>query len=465
MRSIETDYLVVGAGAAGMAFTDSLVAASGASVAVVDRRHAPGGHWHDAYPFVRLHQPSQLYGVNSLPLGNETIDGDGPNRGLYELAGAPEICSYYERVMREGLLATGRVRYFPMSEYVGRGRFVSRLSGETTEVKVRKRVVYATYLGPSVPATAPPPFDVDAGVRCVPVGELPRLVEHADGYVVVGAGKTGIDACLWLLELGVAPESICWIKPSELWLLNRAYVQVGDLAAGIFEGFSLQMEAIAEAESVDDLFLRLEHAGQVLRVDERVTPTVYRGATVTAGEVQALRRIEDVVRLGYVRRIERDRIVLDGGEIPTSPRRVHVHCAARGLNRAPAVPVYTEDTVTLQWILPGFLPFNAAIEGFVEASRADTGEKNRLCRATAIVETPEDWLRGMLHANKAAQVWAQEDDLDQWLLSSRLYWRHWVARLGDDPRVAESARRFGENLVPAFTNGRQLLAAAAAASA
>jgi cation diffusion facilitator CzcD-associated flavoprotein CzcO len=55
MREIETDYLVVGAGASGMAFTDALLANSEARVVLVDRRHRPGGHWLDAYPFVSLH--------------------------------------------------------------------------------------------------------------------------------------------------------------------------------------------------------------------------------------------------------------------------------------------------------------------------------------------------------------------------------------------------------------------------
>lgn len=41
-RTIETDYLVVGCGAAGMAFTDALVSDSDADVVMVDRRHAPG---------------------------------------------------------------------------------------------------------------------------------------------------------------------------------------------------------------------------------------------------------------------------------------------------------------------------------------------------------------------------------------------------------------------------------------
>jgi len=79
VHELETDYLVVGAGASGMAFVDSLLSHSTAEVVLVDRRHRPGGHWLDAYPFVRLHQPSANYGVNSRPLGTNRIDNAGPN--------------------------------------------------------------------------------------------------------------------------------------------------------------------------------------------------------------------------------------------------------------------------------------------------------------------------------------------------------------------------------------------------
>ena len=41
---IETDYLIVGAGAMGMAFADTLVSESDARVVIVDRGHQPGGH-------------------------------------------------------------------------------------------------------------------------------------------------------------------------------------------------------------------------------------------------------------------------------------------------------------------------------------------------------------------------------------------------------------------------------------
>ena len=108
---VETDYLVVGAGASGMAFTDTLITSSDAEVVVVDRRHRPGGHWNDDYPFVRLHQPSALYGVASRALGNDRIDESGINAGFYERATAAEICDYYGRVLDEQFLPSGRVRF------------------------------------------------------------------------------------------------------------------------------------------------------------------------------------------------------------------------------------------------------------------------------------------------------------------------------------------------------------------
>src|ERR1700749_3981037 len=119
MTEIETDYLVVGAGAAGMAFPDALIAESDADVVMVERRHRPGGHWRNAYPFVRLHQPSPFYGVNSRRLGTDSIDETGANAGFYQRARGTEIVDYFDRVLDETLLASGQVRFFGMSDYLG----------------------------------------------------------------------------------------------------------------------------------------------------------------------------------------------------------------------------------------------------------------------------------------------------------------------------------------------------------
>ncbi len=93
--SDSTDYLVIGAGASGLAFADALVAEADVEVTLIERRDAPGGHWLDAYPFVRLHSPSAYYGVNSLALGLDRIDEDGENAGFYERASGAEVREYF----------------------------------------------------------------------------------------------------------------------------------------------------------------------------------------------------------------------------------------------------------------------------------------------------------------------------------------------------------------------------------
>jgi hypothetical protein len=103
---MDADYLVVGAGLAGMGFVDTLVDGSDASVVLVDRRQQPGGHWNDAYPFVRLHLPSATYGVNSRELGANRIDGQGPNAGFYERACRVVRIGPQEIVLEHGRLPT-----------------------------------------------------------------------------------------------------------------------------------------------------------------------------------------------------------------------------------------------------------------------------------------------------------------------------------------------------------------------
>src|SRR5947199_2979671 len=94
---VNTDYLIVGAGASGLAFADTLLAEADGEVTVVDRGQAVGGHWLHAYPFVRLHTPSSYYGVNSLALGEDRIDQGGENAGYYERAMGGEVRDYFAR--------------------------------------------------------------------------------------------------------------------------------------------------------------------------------------------------------------------------------------------------------------------------------------------------------------------------------------------------------------------------------
>src|SRR3569623_367741 len=204
-RTAATDYLVVGAGAMGMAFTDALIDHADVHVTLVDRRHAAGGHWQDAYPFVHLHQASLFYGVASTVMGTGAVQEQGPETGLQERARRAEIQDYFDHVLYDRFLGSGRVTFLGGGEYHqdGDAHLVThRVCGHVTRVEPG-RVVDATYLSPTIPAHTPPPFGVADGVRVLPVGELGGLTDAASTYVIVGAGKTATDAIIWLLANGV----------------------------------------------------------------------------------------------------------------------------------------------------------------------------------------------------------------------------------------------------------------------
>jgi hypothetical protein len=460
MTTIDTDYLIVGTGAAGLAFADALIAESDADVVIVDRRDRPGGHWNDAYPFVRLHQPSAYYGVNSLPLG-DSIDEDGPNAGWYGRATGAEICDYFQRVL-EQLLASGRLRFFGECDYAGdwssEHRLVSRPTGESSTVRARRRVVDATYLSPAVPSTHTPSFAVDPNVRLIPINDLVTLSEPGSGYTVLGAGKTAMDACSWLLDSGVEPEAIRWIRPRDIWLLDRAFQQPLELVGSLMEGLSLQVQAAACAEDIADLFRRLEACGQLVRLEEAVEPTMYRGATISQTELEGLRLIENVVRLGRVTHIGEARIVLEAGSIPTDAKHVHVDCTADGAPRQPARTIFAPDRITLQPVRSCLPTFNAALIAFVEATRENDLEKNRLCPANPIPNTALDWIATSSISQQAQMTWSQEPDLLAWMARSRLDPAAAIADHLTEPLMQSALARYVAHQDPAIERLESFLA-------
>jgi NAD(P)-binding Rossmann-like domain len=445
---LETDYLVVGAGALGMAFVDSLIEHSDAEVVMVERRHRPGGHWLDSYPFVQLHQPSRYYGVNSTPLGQDRVEPEGIDTDFYERAGGAEICGYFDEIMRHRFLASGRVRFFPMCDYLGDRRFRSRVGNQVTDVTVRSHVVDATYMASRVPATDPPPFEVADGVRCIPVGELTTLENPAAGYVIVGGGKTALDAIGWLLDRGTDPDDITWIRPGDTWLLNRAFFQPGQ--SRTFAGIVLDLEAMVASESVEEVYERLEQNEVVLRTDRAVVPTMMKGATISLRELEELRRIRNVVRVGHVERIEPDQIVLEQGSISTTPDHLHVHCAASGLSDNPPRAIFTDHTITLQLVTRVGLTLSGALQGFLESTGRTTEDKNTLCPPAVMPHTPFDYLRVVLAGITTEMGWQEAPDLQEWVDRSRLNLLSSLGENEDRPTVKELQGRFFTALFPAL---------------
>lgn len=410
-QRLDVDYLVVGAGAMGMAFADALLDhRPDVRVAVVDRRQAPGGHWLEAYPFVRLHQASAFYGVASTLLGGGRLQESGPEVGLQERAAQPEIVAYYAAVL-DRMVASGRVEHLPGSQHLGGREVVSR-SGERFEVPEACRVVDARYLAPSIPAETPPPFAVGEGARVVPVNDLPRLGDAPGRYVVVGSGKTATDAVVWLLGRSVDPDAICWVRPRDPWMLDRAVVQP-DPAVFLGMGATV-LESAASSATLDEVFLRLEEAGVMLRVDRDVTPTMARTPTLGRWELDLLRTVEDVVRRGRIRSVERGILHLDDGSVEVGGDAVVVHCAADGLKNPPLVPIWQPDVITLQPVRSGFPCFAAALAGYVEATRSDDAEKNRLCPPSPYGNSLRDWAAMNVLGGRAAAAFSAEPDIREW---------------------------------------------------
>ena len=446
MGVLKADYLVVGAGAAGMAFTDALIDHADVSVVMVDRRHGVGGHWLDAYPFVRLHQASAFYGVPSTLLGGGRIQQDGPEAGLHERATAPEICAYYARVLRERMLGSGRVTFYPNCDYLGDSRFVSRISGQQYEVRVRRCVVDARYLAPEIPATTPAPFAVSDGVQVVAVNDLVKVGTAHSQYVIAGSGKTATDACIWLLENGVDPGAICWVRPRDPWMLNRAVVQPDP---AVFIGMAADtFEAAAESESMEDLFLRLEAGGVMLRIDRSQNPTMARTPTLAQWELDHLRTIEHVVRRGHIQRVEPTRLCFADGEVPIAKDALIVHCAAAGLQHRPLVPIWDGPALTLQPIRSGFPCFGAALAGYVEATFDDDDEKNRLCPPSPYPNSLADWVRMQVLGTRAAMSFSSHPDIKAWADTVPLNPARTPPDLVGSDGLTAAVQRFREHVGP-----------------
>lgn len=462
MKQNEADYLVVGAGASGMAFVDSLVDHSDATVVMVERRATPGGHWNDAYPFVRLHQPSAIYGVNSTPLGQDRIEERGLNAGFYEQAGPDEICDYYLRVLTDRLMATGRVRYFGRHEFGGRDdagyRLVSHVTGDVTLVTARK-LVDATYLEASLPTTHKRNFEVDPEARLVTPAKLPAFVHGADHFTVLGGGKTAMDTCSWLLEQGVASDTIRWVRPRDSWVYDRAAVQPLDLVSSTIRSRASEVKATAEAEDLADLYARAEQAGAIHRLDPEVSPELFHGATLSAAERELLRTITDVVRLGRVRRADAGKLEFDDGVLPTRAGELHVDCTASGIPITTGRTVFQDELVTPQNLRVGSLCFNSALIGYLEATEPDDGEKNRLARPNPVPRTRShlDWAWSTHISAQNAINWRSRPDVTKWTRSSRLNVASAASGRRDNPEVNAARSTIAAHAEAAFLNLARML--------
>jgi hypothetical protein len=312
-----TDYLVIGSGAASMAFCDTLLTElPNAKIIVVDKHSSPGGHWNDAYDFVQLHAPSLSYGVPSRQLeGNwlKSIVFDWKLPFTHR-ANKQEILTYYQDLMDQWI-ASGQVEYYPECVYNFEQKqgaeddpatsghqlhtFTTLDGSKTYQVQVAVKFVNGIVGECLVPSQNPPAFPVDASVRLFTPNDMYETTQNNSAldsnnnnsknkYVILGCGKTAMDVIVYLQrQLRVIPDQILWIIPNDVWIMRRD----GGMPL-------LWNQALVDHDlDVQEATLDLERRGILTRLDPSVQPTKFRYPSIGDDELEYLRQIPETNRI------------------------------------------------------------------------------------------------------------------------------------------------------------------------
>src|SRR6185503_13474745 len=93
-----------------------------------------------------------------------------------------------------------------------------------------------------------------------------------------------------------------------------------------------------------------------------------------------------------------------------------------------------------------------ALTAYVEITRDDITEKNRLCPPNRQPNAPADWIRGTLTQWAADREWSKQDDIAGWLDRSRLNASRGLSAHLDEPRVQAAMARFVSHVRQATSN-------------
>ena len=178
---------------------------------------------------------------------------------------------------------------------------------------------------------------------------------------------------------------------------------------------------------------------------------------MTELELEQLRRIKNIVRLGRVQRIESDRAVLEQGDLPFPPGTLFVDCTADGLERRPQIPVFDNGTIHLQSVRTCQQVFSAAFIAHVEACYSDEQTKNEICTPVPHPDSNLDFFSNILADLRNGARWAEDDALMAWMAASRL---DGFSRAGEATAKEQELRaQIAENGALAAEKIQQFLAA------
>ncbi len=142
--------------------------------------------------------------------------------------------------------------------------------------------------------------------------------------------------------------------------------------------------------------------------------------------------------------------------MPLPPNALVVHCAASGLQYPPLVPLWGPDAIRLQTIRAGFPCFCAALAGYVEATRDDDRERNRLCPPNTLPDTLASWALMQVRGTVAARTYGAEPDIAAWANACALNPSRVLPAQRDDPAVRAAAAALTEHMERGLTRMAEL---------
>jgi len=474
-----------------MAFSDSLLQNSNESnlrVIVVDKHETPGGQWHDSYDFVQLHQPSKGYGVESTKLETVGAADEDTHR-----ATRSEILDYYATVQRDleskhDFEFLGGTTLDLSQLYEGNPSqqdytITNNTTGVSRTIHVRKRLVDARNLEPDLPVSTPPKFAFSSDrVSVLPVNDIVgKNDSNSEGnasdekkhFVVVGGGKTGMDAMSHLLtEKNVLPENLLWVVPNDAWITARE--KIGNCIDLLYTSAKLHEDANnsgSDSENYCDEkketdastgdaaastigpdffqrgFIEWEKQGHIYRLDPSVVPTKFKDATLSLEELSLLRKaVPRMVRAGRIAEItDTGSMVFQDGSTMELPFPVEdtlfLHCSAGAFhcsksNQSPP-PIFEKHRIVVQDIYgtPGFC-FVGSMLGKLESMAGLSDEaRNAMTRRPEPPSTPPPPggvsggdVMGTLTQDhpfvqraQNLQMWMDDSELRDWVFDNRLF--------------------------------------------
>ncbi|MEL7032871.1 MAG: hypothetical protein AAGK80_11360 [Pseudomonadota bacterium] len=417
------DYLIIGKNPGGLAFADSILSGSDCTVAIIDDTQSAARRRQNVSRFISGGVREEHLGIGSYTLKDWHREYR-PNN-LKSLNRIADLQAYCTHVLIRKMLPSGRVALFERTKHFGDGRVKSIDNGMMRNLLVRKRIVDASHFPSAFCTSFIPSFSVAAGVNVVRPYQLDTILNVTpttfESYCVLGGGRAGTEMVLALLDLGVATDKIRWVKSRDAWMLvSETRAAAANRSRYRMSRQHEALQAMAYAQNPDDLCLRLERLGLIVRTSSEQVPTYFLPHLITHEDAERLRQVEHVIRKGHVHAISEIGMLLSRGAVPMPAQSLYLDCTGYSGSRHRTKVVFQPQSIDLADIRLSHPCFSAAMIAAIELRDLPIEEKNKLSVPLDGGHIAELFLGSLLnhHAwfhDTALRNWIERCRLDPWL--------------------------------------------------